>query len=121
MKAVFIHDHYFVYNPQNGRYYDGSGGVFDKKLWKRYLAIFDSLIVVGRQKDDLPNKLVDSTFENVTFELRPELKYGIDRYIKKFEVKKHLSKTLSQVDFVIIRLPSVLGFIAQEICEEKNI
>ncbi|MGE8421941.1 MAG: glycosyltransferase family 4 protein [Sphingobacterium siyangense] len=121
MKAAFIHDHYFVYNPKDSRYYDGSGGVFDYKLWKRYLAVFDSLIVVGRQKEALPNKLVDSTYENVSFELRDELKLGIDRFKKRKIIKRELDKTLSTVDFTIIRLPSVLGYIAQEICEENAI
>lgn len=121
MKAAFIHDHYFVYSPSDGKYYDGSGGVFDEKLWNRYLAIFDSLIVVGRQKEDLPNKLVDSTCAKVTFELRDELKTSKDRFLKKALVKKNLEKTLAKVDFAIIRLPSVLGYIAQEICEESKI
>lgn len=121
MKAAFIHDHYFVHNPTDGKYYDGSGGVFDEKLWNRYLAIFDSLIVIGRQKEDLPNKLVDSTCANVTFELRDELKTSKDRFLKKALVKKNLEKTLAKVDFAIIRLPSVLGYIAQEICEESKI
>lgn len=121
MKAAFIHDHHFVYNPKDGKYYDGSGGVFEKKLWKRYLAVFDSLIVVGRQKNSLPNKLVDSTFDNVSFELRPELRSGIDRITRRSLIKKNIRETLSKVDFAIIRLPSVIGYLAQEICEEESI
>src|SRR5690606_5399924 len=80
-----------------------------------------SLIVVGRQKKTLPNKLVDSSCDNVTFELRDELKSGIDRFTKKKLIKKQLTKTLSKVEFAIIRVPSVLGYIAQEICIENNI
>ncbi|WP_293887111.1 MULTISPECIES: glycosyltransferase [unclassified Sphingobacterium] len=121
MKAAFIHDHYFVYNKEDKKVYDGSGGVFDYKLWKRYLAVFDSLIVVGRRKDDLPNKLIDSTYENVSFELRDELKSGKDRFFKKNLIKKEIEKTLRKVDFAIIRLPSTLGYIAQEVCEENKI
>ncbi|MCC2600006.1 glycosyltransferase [Sphingobacterium sp. FBM7-1] len=121
MQAAFVHDHYFVYDPHTRKYYDGSGGVFDEKLWRRYLAVFESLIVIGRQKENLPNKLVDSSCENVTFELRDELKSGISRFTKKKQVKKALSVTLSKVDFAIIRVPSVLGYIAQEICIENNI
>lgn len=121
MKAVFVHDHYFVYNPNDGKYYDGSGGVFDEKLWKRYLEIFDSLIVVGRQKEELPNKLIDSTCKNVSFELIDILKKNTDRIFKKKQIYNELEKTLKKVDFAIIRLPSVLGYIAQEICEKYNI
>lgn len=121
MIAAFIHDHYFVYNKSDNKYYDGSGGVFDKDLWSRYLEIFSALIIVGREKDILPNKLVDSSCDNVTFELRSELKSGIDRFIKRNSVKRELTKTLSKVDFAIIRVPSVLGYIAQEICIKNNI
>lgn len=121
MKAAFIHDHYFVFNEKDNKYYDGSGGVFDQKLWMRYLSIFDSLIVVGREKENFPNKLVDSTCEGVTFELRDELKSGKDRYTKKRVIKDGLAKTLAKVEFAIIRLPSILGYIAQEICEERHI
>lgn len=120
MKAAFIHDHYFVYNQNDGRVYDGSGGVFDERLWKRYLAVFDSLIVVGRQKDDLPNKLVCSECEHVSFELNSDLISGMARYTKKQIIKEKLRKTLEKVDFAIIRLPSVLGYIAQEICIEQK-
>lgn len=121
MKAAFIHDHYFVYNNEDAKVYDGSGGVFDYKLWKRYLAVFDSLIVIGRRKDELPNKLIDSTCENVSFELRDELKSGKDRFTKRKIIKKEIEKTLQKVDFAIIRLPSTLGYIAKEICNERNI
>lgn len=121
MKAAFIHDHYFVHNSLDGKVYDGSGGVFDYKLWKRYLSVFDSLIVVGRLKDDLPNKLIDSTCENVSFELRGELRSGIDRFTKRKIVKRELKKTLEKIDFAIIRLPSILGYIALEICKENEI
>lgn len=121
MKAAFVHDHYFVYNSKDGKYYDGSGGLFNEQLWKRYLAVFNELIVVGRQKDELPNKLVDSTYKNVSFELIDILKKNTDRIFKKQQIYNELEKTLNKVDFVIIRLPSVLGYIAQEICINNEI
>lgn len=121
MKAAFVHDHYFVHDKKNNIYYDGSGGVFNFKLWQRYLAVFKSLIVVGREKKSLPNKLVDSTYKNVTFELRTELTSGIDRFLMQRTVKNELKKTLSKVDFAIIRVPSVLGYIAQDVCIENKI
>lgn len=120
MKACFVHDHYFVYNNENKFYYDGSGGVFDEKMWSRYLEVFDSLIVIGREKESLPNKLVKSSSENVSFELINDLATGIDRFTKRNQVKKKLEISLSKVEFVIVRLPSILGYIAQEICIEQN-
>ena len=89
VKACFVHDHYFVYNNENKFYYDGSGGVFDEKMWSRYLEVFDSLIVIGREKESLPNKLVKSSSENVSFELINDLATGIDRFTKRNQVKKN--------------------------------
>ncbi|WP_348823528.1 glycosyltransferase family 4 protein [Flavobacterium aestuarii] len=118
MKAVFIHDHYFVLNEQENLVYDGSGGVFDYKLWNRYLAIFDWLTVVGRKTDKLPNKLIVSSAENVVFRLIDDLKSGKDRFIKQNIVKEKLKKIIQEVDFAIIRVPSTLGYLAQSVCED---
>lgn len=122
MKAAFIHDHYFVHNKEEDKYYDGSGGAFDHKLWSRYLAVFDSLIVIGREKiDNNFDDLVDATFENVSFQLISELTKPTDRYFKRKEIESKLSQIIDQVDFVIIRVPSSLGYIAQKICLTKGV
>ena len=118
MKAVFIHDHYFVFNKEDNQVYDGSGGVFDYKLWNRYLDIFDKLIVVGRETDNLPNKLILSSAENVSFSLIKDLKSGKDRFLKQNIVKEKLKNIIQDADFAIIRVPSTLGYLAQSVCQE---
>jgi glycosyltransferase involved in cell wall biosynthesis len=120
MTAAFIHDHYFVYNQKDDQYYDGSGGVFDHNLWNRYLQIFDKLIVVGREIHTLPNKLVVSSANNVSFELIDSLKSGFDRFLKASVVKDKLRATISKADFAIIRVPSALGYLAQSVCIETG-
>jgi glycosyltransferase involved in cell wall biosynthesis len=116
MTAVFIHDHNFVYDETMGQYYDGSGGAFDENLWNRYLAIFDNLIVVGRQIEKLPNKLVLSSAANVNFRLIKDAS-GFKNILKNKErIKKELTGVLEDVDFAVIRLPSTLGKWAFDIC-----
>lgn len=120
MKAVFIHDHNFVYSDSTKLYYDGSGGAFDENLWKRYLAIFDTLKVVGRQIDSLPNSLVVSSTKYVEFELIKGA-HGFKSTVKnKKAIKSKLKTIIEQTDFVIIRLPSRLGSWAFDICKELN-
>jgi glycosyltransferase involved in cell wall biosynthesis len=121
MIASFVHDHYFVYSDKDKLYYDGSGGVFNYKLWDRYLSIFDKLIVVGRSANKLPNKLIVSSHLNVSFQLNGDLKNGLDRFIKFGRIKNKLEKNLLNIDFAIIRLPSSLGYIAIQICKKHNI
>jgi hypothetical protein len=107
MKAVFIHDHYFVFNKEDGKVYDGSGGVFDFKLWNRYLDIFDELIVVGRETENLPNKLIVSSAEKVSFSLINDLKSGKDRFLKQSIIKEKLKKIiLLEVPVLLVILPN---------------
>lgn len=120
MKALFVHDHNFVYNPKTNLYYDGSGGAFDSRLWQRYLEIFDELTVVGRKIDTLPNRLVVSSAENVKFNLITGV-HGVKAVLKnKKRVVKELESVIKQVDLVIIRLPSTLGSWAVNVCKKLN-
>ncbi|MDM1506883.1 glycosyltransferase family 4 protein [Myroides odoratimimus] len=118
MKAIFIHDHNFVLNPNDGLYYDGSGGVFTSDLWKRYLAVFNELIVIGRGIDILPNKLVLSSCDNVSFSLIDNVHSIKSRLFEKRRIINEIRQAIIDCDFVIIRLPSFLGSIAFEICKE---
>lgn len=120
MRAVFIHDHYFVYDEANGKYYDGSGGVFNYELWNRYLAVFEHLTIIGREKKIASNKLVESSARNVDFVLISEIKSGIDRFSKAKAIKDKIGKVIAEADFVIIRVPSTLGYLALSVCKQLN-
>lgn len=118
MKAAFVHDHNFVFNPKNGLYYDGSGGAFDKNLWLRYLQIFEELIVVGRKIEKLPNRLIPSSTNGVSFTLI-EGASGVKNVLRnKAKIVDELEAVIKQVDFVIIRLPSTLGRWAFSLCKK---
>lgn len=120
MKAAFIHDHYFVHDDKTDKYYDGSGGVFNFELWKRYLSFFDELTVVGRAINKLPNRLVLSSSENVKFALIDDIKSSKDKIFKQEVIREKLNKVIDDSDFLIIRVPSTLGYHALSICKSKK-
>ncbi len=120
-KALFIHDHPFVYNSDENIYYDGSGGCFTAMMWNRYLEVFDHLTVIGREKKDFPNKLVSASSKNVDFFLIDDFKRNIDKKLKQNQVKEKLNDCFDKVDFAICRLPSTLGSIGVNLCVEKKI
>ena len=120
MKLLFIHDHKFVYDHTTNSYYDGSGGAFGPKLWNRYLSFSHHLTCIGRKADKLPNQLVISSCENVTFSLIDDINSYKDIFTKKRIITEKIKKSIDEVDFVVIRLPSTLGHIAQSICISEN-
>ncbi len=120
MKAIFVHDHYFVHDADEDIYYDGSGGSFTAYMWNRYLAIFDKLIVIGRKKESLPNKLVVSSADNVEFFLIDDIKKSVDKILKAKLIRKKLREKIRDVDFVICRVPSTLGYLAIDECRAQN-
>lgn len=119
IRAVFIHDHNFVYSDQEDLYYDGSGGAFDKHLWNRYLSIFNHLTVVGRRVDKLPNNLVLSSCPNVDFHLIDNIG-GLRNLKNRNKAYDSIFTVIDNVDFAIIRLPSNLGKIAVDICKKLD-
>lgn len=121
MTAAFIHDHNFVYNSADGLYYDGSGGVFDAHMWSRYLSVFKRLKVVGRRQDSLPNRLVVASAPNVRFNLIHNVPRGVKRYLGAPSVVSQIERELTDVDAAIIRVPSTLGYMAQQVCIENHI
>jgi len=121
MRAAFIHDHNFVYNEEDGNYYDGSGGAFDVGLWHRYLAVFEGIVVVGREMMTLPNKLVLSSTDKVKFKLISGAHGAKSLLRNKARIKVELEAIVTSVDFVIIRLPSTLGSWAARICKKNKV
>lgn len=121
LKAVFVNDHNFFLDPENNFIYDGSGGVFDQNLWKRYLGIFEELLIIGRKTEVKPEKLNLSSFENVDFFLLKNPSSLKNRFFNYLSLKKTLKKIILKYDFAIIRLPSYLGAIAFEICYKYKI
>ena len=110
MIGLFVHDHKF---PNNGDNYYYSYG-FDEEFFNRYLSIFGSLRIIGREYNVL-NKgvepdLVDKGIKFTTI--------GNLKQLRNSEVRKKIQKEIQMSDFVVIRLPSILGLYSAKLAKK---
>lgn len=111
MRAAFIHDH--VFPVYDNTYYCTPG--FDNSFMNRYVDIFGHIRIIARhkvgvcKKESIENK-------NVSF-------YTIasTKQLLKSKFRKELEQEMQDVDYAVIRVPSVFGIIASSICRKKNI
>ncbi|OFS62177.1 glycosyltransferase [Nosocomiicoccus sp. HMSC09A07] len=117
MKVAFIHD-FHVINYKN----DYFSTNFNYKMWQRYLGVYNELVIVSRVKQvkKKPEKMPLSSGENIYFNNINEYS-SIKNFFKYYKkIEKKIEKTIEESDGVIIRLPSILGFMAAKICQKKN-
>lgn len=117
MKVLFIHDHKI--SVRDNKLY--SNGSFSKDVVNRYLSVFDSITFATRLKDDL-------NLENLTLiGDRTEIGYipmknlatiNLSNYFDNFRT---LSRIIPQFDFVIFRLPSLIGIMGLKIASKCNV
>ena len=102
MQGLFVHDHKF---PKiNGEYYNSYG--FDEEFFKRYLSIFDELEIIGRESK-LNGTNNERVRNGVKFLTIPELNQLINK-----GTRYKINKKIEDSDYVVIRLPSILGLYA---------
>ncbi len=115
MRGLFIHDHFFY--RENGLIYSCSGGL-PNSVWQRYLISKNtSLIVYARETESTKKGIISST-SRVDFYLSKYYHSPINALSHYKEIKQELEDLLNNVDVVIIRLPSILGIIAAELCRK---
>ena len=118
MKVLFVHDHPFY--KENEEFY--SGGSFPALLWGNYTSYFDSLNVYARLSKNPNTKVVKSSIKDgrVIFDLTnnyssiPKLLFNLKT------IRKELNEKITNKDITIVRLPSILGFIAGYICIQQG-
>jgi len=120
MRAVFVHDNYFI--TSNNTVY--AQGYFDYSCWKRYLDVFDSLVVIGRHRnlkygEDI-QKLTVSSGPRVSFLFVPNLASPTAMIARRPEAIKLLTSAISSADAVIARLPSQIGCIATTVARRLD-
>lgn len=116
MKLLFIHDHPF-YREKNIVY---TGGSFPKSVWSNYLINFDELFVFGRNSDSLKSKNGISSTDNVSFHLTKNYSSVLTLFKNKKKLEQELVPLINKADVVLVRLPSVLGFIAGNMALKSN-
>ena len=109
MKVGFFHDHIFI-NKHGVRY---TSGTLDKELWERYfLEGVKQILVCCRERAYQNGEKLGAiaSSENVIFEPSPSLSslssllFGVNESAVK--------KAVEEVDYVVVRLPSEIGFTA---------
>lgn len=118
MRALFVHDHIF-YRKDNDFYSPGGLPAF---AWNRYLKNVDQLTVISRGSFDSHKKgLVLSSVDGVTFDLLYNVRGGLDYYKHRKSIEAKLRAHIGKVDFVVIRVPSTIGYFAYKICKQMNV
>ncbi|PNZ70010.1 glycosyltransferase [Staphylococcus croceilyticus] len=119
MQILFVHDFPAFYDKKTHKYYSTG---FSYTIWKRYLEVFDELKIISRYKeiDKESHDYNLSSGDSVTFS--PVKNYtNFKSLIKNSRsINKQLTREILSSDGVIIRLPSVLGFLAALICKKAN-
>jgi glycosyltransferase involved in cell wall biosynthesis len=117
MKAMFVHEHKFV-RDENGCYF--SSGQFPYRLWRRYLEVFDELVVVGRLRTlragETVRMLDQSSGPGVSFLEVPSLGGIQAMMFGRREAAGKIRSAMADCDAVIIRT-SAVGQLAAGIAE----
>ena len=108
MKAMFVHEHKFV-RDETGKYY--SSGQFPYRIWRRYLEIFDELVVVGRLRPLRSGETVQSldlsSGPGVSFVEVPSLSDPCSLIFRRQEVAARIRTAMQTCDAVIIRTSAI--------------
>lgn len=118
MKLLFVHDFYVEFNENTNAYYSSG---FPNKIWERYLLVFNEIKIISRIKKSIKNDENSiSSGENISFSPINEYKNLLSLIKNYKKIEKKLIKEIKNTDAVLIRLPSILGFLAAKICRQLN-
>ncbi|MBQ4536032.1 MAG: glycosyltransferase family 4 protein [Lachnospiraceae bacterium] len=110
---VFSDSHIFKYNDA----YWCNNAIYSYDFWTRYLHVFDEVKIVSRVKqlDSLEGaKYNQVNGINVEVVEVPFMRGMKDYIMHYFELQKELKKGITDMKYAILRLPSVLSFIAMK-------
>jgi glycosyltransferase involved in cell wall biosynthesis len=120
MKVSFFHDAKLIKDKSSNYYSIG----FTYNIWRRYLSVFDELVISTRIFAKHPNKVEEeykgyqiSSGENVFFSPISEYQGIRDILTNYTSIKKQIRNSLINSDAAIIRLPSIIGILA---CREAK-
>ncbi|GEM62185.1 hypothetical protein SF1_01670 [Sphingobacterium faecium NBRC 15299] len=116
MRLLFVHDHPF-YQEDESVY---SGGGLPANIWRNYLINFESISVFGRKSRNLKDKKVISSTENVRFNLTDSYSSITSLFLNKNKLKIELLDQINKADIILIRLPSILGFLAGKLALQQG-
>jgi glycosyltransferase involved in cell wall biosynthesis len=116
IKTIFFHDH--ITTVKNNKLY--SSGGLNNKVFLRYHRISNKLSLATREdkKRDVTKLTFIDNFDNLKFTAIPNLaSLRISNHINSFRV---ISSLIEKNDFIIIRLPSLIGLVAAFFSSQKG-
>ncbi len=117
MKIAFITG--IKFTEFDGKYY---ATTFSRELIsERYLSVFDEFTMfasVYPGNHQTPDCLMLSSGNGVEFRFQQSAKRPVDLWLKAQALRREIGDLLSSMDGVIIRLPSMLGRLACEVCRK---
>ncbi|MBO3078331.1 glycosyltransferase family 4 protein [Mammaliicoccus vitulinus] len=116
MQLLFVHD--FPVEKYEDNYYSLG---FPHKIWDRYLPVFDKMLINSRVKNvKFVESINQSNGDKVDFKTINSYKSPKSLIFNHKEIIETLTISIKKSEGVLIRLPSVLGFIAALICKKLN-
>ena len=122
MRLLFAYDHLFVAAP------DGTvrtRAALDDSVWKRYLAVFESLTVAARLRKARPGedvgRLKVSSTAGACFVAVPSLSGPLEALTARPQAAATLGKLLGESDALIARLPSEIGALAVRLARRRKV
>lgn len=117
MKTVFFHDHIIT---QSGNKYYSSGGL-NEVIISRYRQLCDEFCLGTRSNParSINNLSYVGSAEEIGFVPIPNLaSFRPSNYKKAYNL---ISEAVNNNDFIIVRLPSIIGFIATYIAKKRRV
>ena len=121
MKLLFAHDTYYTRAPDGDVY---SYGAFPYDLWKdRFLPHFDSVTVIGRDKEFTREaaNLDMSSGARVEHILLPNINTPFKRLFGSADIRRKIEEQVRLHDAVVVRGPVEFGMIAAKAARKHNI
>lgn len=121
MKLLFVHDTYYSRSPTGEIY---AYGAFPYSLWKRrFLPYFDSVTVIGREKQFAKESetLDQSSGPHVEHILLPNINSPLKRIFASRNVIQQIGHQVKSHDAVVIRGPVEFGMIAAKAARKYKI
>jgi glycosyltransferase involved in cell wall biosynthesis len=107
MRVAIVSEHRFHRTPQGFV----TAGPFPYSSWKRYLTVFDSVLIVARSvaQEPAPAEALRSDGPGVAFYPLPDYRGPRQFFRKARETRRALLAAIADSDAVILRLPSALA------------
>lgn len=110
----FFHDAPLVKDRSDNLIYSVG---FSYDVWRRYLVVFRELIVVTRLRIGETSNLQLSSGPRVEFAPVASYNMSLHRFLRRRAIRRFVRTQLLRCDAAVIRLPSVIGYIA---CHEAR-